>query len=70
MLSEALQLPDQAGRMPGRAAGQLLAFEQHDVGPAELGQVIGHRAAGDAAADDDHAGILRNSHTHARSLSF
>ena len=51
----AAQLADQAGRMPGGAAGQLLALEQHDVGPAELGQVIGDRTAGDAAADDDGA---------------
>ena len=51
------QLADQAGRMPGGAAGELLAFEQQYVGPAELGQVIGDRAAGDAAADDDDAGL-------------
>ena len=55
----AAQLADQAGGMPGRAGGQLLALQQHDVGPAELGQVIGDRAAGDAAADDDGAGLWR-----------
>ena len=63
------QLADQPGRMPGRAAGELLALQQHHVGDAELGQVIGDRAADDAAADDDdigaggelggHAGFLR-----------
>ena len=37
--------------------GQLLALQQHDVGPAELGQMIGDRAAGNAAADDDGAGL-------------
>ena len=56
----AAQLADQAGGMPGRARGQLLALEQHDVGPAELGQMIGDRAAGDAAADDDRACLGRN----------
>ena len=53
------QLADQPGRMPCRARGQLLALEQHDVGPAELGQMIGDRAAGDAAADDDGARLGR-----------
>ena len=54
----AAQLADQAGGMPGRARRQLLALQQHDVGPAELCQVIGDRAAGYAAADDDGAGPL------------
>ena len=49
------QLPDQSGRMPGRAAGQPPLLQQHDVAPAVLGQVIGDRAADDAAADDDGA---------------
>ena len=31
-----------ARRMPGRARGQLIAFEQGDVGPAKLGQVVEH----------------------------
>ena len=43
----------QPRRMPGRAAGQLLALQQDHVLPAELGQVIGDGAAGDPAADDD-----------------
>src|SRR5690606_26184170 len=37
---------------------------------AELGQVIGHRTARDAAANDDHAGLVRDSRAHARILSF
>ena len=53
----AAQLADQAGRVPGGAGGELLALQQHDVGPAELGQMIGDRAAGNAAADDDGAGL-------------
>jgi hypothetical protein len=53
----AAQLAHQTGGVPGRAAGQLLAFQKDDVGPAELGQVIGDRTAGDAATDDDGAGM-------------
>ena len=48
--------PDQPGGVPGRAAGELLALQQQHVGDAELGQVIGDRAADDAAADDDDVG--------------
>ena len=43
-----------ARRVPGRARGQLVALDQDDVAPAELGQVIEHAAADDAAADDGH----------------
>ena len=50
------QLADQTGGVPGRAAGELLAFQQHDVGPAKFGEMIRDRASGDAAADDDGAG--------------
>ena len=35
---------------------ELVALEQHDVGPARVGEVVGDRAADDAAADDDDAG--------------
>jgi hypothetical protein len=56
------QLPDQAGRVPRRAAGQLLPFEQHDVGDADLRQVISDGAAGHAAADDDHVRMGRKRH--------
>ena len=50
------QLTDEPRRMPGGAAGELLALDEHDVAPAELRQVIGDGAADDAAADDDDAG--------------
>jgi hypothetical protein len=43
--------------MPGGTGGELLALEQQHVLPAELGQVIGERAADDAAADDDDLGV-------------
>ncbi len=46
------ELPDETGGVPGRAAGQLLSLEQHHLPPAEPGQMIGDRAAHDAAAYD------------------
>ena len=49
------QLADQPGGVPGGAAGQLPALEQHDVGHAAQGEVVGDAAADDAAADDDDA---------------
>ena len=39
------QLADEAGGVERRAAGELRALEQHDVAPAQLGQVVGDRAA-------------------------
>ena len=61
------QLSDQTRRMPGGAARELLALEQHDVAPAELGQMVGDGAADDAAADDDDPGVLgKIGHAQAR----
>ena len=54
---------DAARRVPRRARGQHAALEQCDVGPAELGQVIQHRGADHAAADDHHP-ILRFHRRH------
>ncbi len=42
--------------VPSGAGGELGTLEQHDVGPAELGEVVEHRTADDAAADDADAG--------------
>ena len=53
------ELPDQPRGVPCGARCQLLSLEQHHVRPAELGQMIGYRAAGDAASDDHHAGMAR-----------
>ena len=53
-----------AGRVPGRAGGQLAPLEQHDVGPARLRQVVEHAGADDAPADDDDLGLC----LHERSL--
>ena len=47
------QLTNQTSRMPGCAAGQLLTLQQNNIGPAELGKVVGHRAARNATTYDD-----------------
>ena len=43
-----------ASCVPGRARGQLIPFDQHDVGPAHLRQMIEHRTTDDTAADDNN----------------
>src|SRR3954469_21271434 len=53
------ELPDEPGRMPGRAAGELLALEEHDVPATAEGQMVCNAAANDAAAHDHDAGALR-----------
>ncbi len=50
------QLADEAGRMPGRPRRELAALQEQHVGEPHLAQVIGDRAADDAAADDDNLG--------------
>ena len=47
------ELAHQAGGMPGRAAGQPVALQQHHVLDPAPGQVIGDGDPDDAAADDD-----------------
>ena len=42
------------GGVPRRPGGQLLALQQHHVGPARLGEVVEHAGADDTASDDDH----------------
>ena len=51
------RLADESRRMPRRAAGEPSLLQQHDVADAELREVIRGRGAGDAAADDDGAGL-------------
>ncbi len=46
-----------ARRMPGRAGGELLALDEHDVAPALLGEMIERADADDPAADDDHPSL-------------
>ncbi len=58
------ELADQAGGVPGRAAGQLLAFQQHDIRPAEFGQVIGEGTSHRATTDDDNLCFTWQSRGH------
>jgi hypothetical protein len=51
------ELADEAGGMPGRAAGQAAAVDQDDIGLVIAGEMVGGRAADDAAADDDDPGM-------------
>ena len=53
-----VEVRDQPRGVPGRPAGQLALVEQHHVGPALAREVVGDAAAGDAAADDHHAGAI------------
>jgi hypothetical protein len=46
--------------MPCGARGQLLAFQQHNVFPAHLGQMIGDRGTRDATANYDGTGFGRD----------
>ena len=43
-------------RVPRGAAGEPVAFEQHDVAAAGVREMVGHRGADDPATHDDHAG--------------
>src|ERR1700756_4478995 len=49
-----------AGGMPSGAGGELVAFEEPAVGPAELRQMIKPAATGGTAADDHDAGPIRH----------
>ena len=55
-LASRVERRDAAGRVPGGARGQLVLLDQHDVGPADLREMIEHGDADDAAADHDDAG--------------
>src|SRR5216684_693508 len=52
-----VELRHQPGRMAGRAARQLALLDQVDVAQSGLREMVGDAAAGDAAADDDRAGL-------------
>ena len=58
------QLADEAGRVPGGALGQVVLLEEHDVGPAQPGEVVGDAATGHAAADDHGAGAIGKGDRH------
>ncbi len=53
------QLRDQPCRVPCGARGQLFTFQQYDIGPAELCQMVRDRTADHATADDDGPGFGR-----------
>src|SRR4029079_9192699 len=42
-----------AGRVPGRAGGQLAPLEEHHVSPARLREVVQDAGTDDAPTDDD-----------------
>jgi hypothetical protein len=43
-----------AGGVPRGPGGQLLALQQHDVGPTRFGEVVQDAGADDTASDDHH----------------
>ncbi len=50
----AVQRVHPARGMPRGTRGQLLALQQHDVGPTRLGEVVEHAGADDTASYHDH----------------
>ena len=40
--------------VPGRAGGELLALDEHDIRPAQFGEVVQDRGADHTTADDDY----------------
>jgi hypothetical protein len=53
----AIQRVHASGRMPCRAGRQLVALDQHDVGPAGPREVVQNGGADDAATDDGDSGV-------------
>ena len=45
--------------MPGCATGQLFTLKQNNIGDAQFGQMIGHRATNNATANNDDLALLR-----------
>ncbi len=54
------QLPDEPGRVPGRAVRELVLLDEERVRPALLREVVQDGAADHAAPDDDRPRALRN----------
>ena len=59
-----LELRHEPGRMPCGAAGELALLEHHHVGDPPPGQVVGHAAAHDAAADNNDLRTFRQHPDH------
>ena len=55
-------LPDQAGGVPGGAAGELALLQQQHVGLAGFGQVVSGGTTGNAATDNDDFGMGGKGH--------
>ena len=55
---------DEAGGVPARTGCELPAFEEDDVGPPELREVIRDARSRHAAADHDRAGALGQGNAH------
>ena len=53
-----VELRDQAGRVAGRSAGQLILLQQDGLAPARLREVVRDAGPGDPAPDDDRARSL------------
>ena len=66
----AAQLADKAGGMPGGAAAELALFEEDDIRPSELRQMIGDRTTDDAAADDDNLRLRGQTLRHETTSRF
>ena len=62
------QLPHQAGGVPGRAAGEVFAFEQDHIAEAELAEMIGHTTTDYTTANNDDLRLRREVH-HATLLT-
>ena len=59
---------DLAGRMPTRATGQFITFQQHAVLPTKLGKMEQDGSTHDTAADDDDLGMGRQGIFHGNLL--
>ncbi len=52
------EVRNESGGVPCGAGGELSLLHQHDIRPPLLGQVVGEPHPHDAAADDDHTGLV------------
>src|SRR5262245_21424412 len=64
------QLHHETGGVPGRAARERAALEQHNIGPAEFRQVIRDARADDPAADDHDARMWWKNHRQRLRIGF
>ncbi|MCY1308062.1 hypothetical protein D9M70_580450 [compost metagenome] len=54
----AVQRVEARGGVPGGAGGEHFPLQQHDVAPAEFGQVVKHGASNDATTDHDDLSLI------------